>query len=116
LYSVFNDDISFLITEDIGIHKKAYKLSSIKENFNERIFTISKALNYFNKKLPLLPPIIENTTANSLNIDDSIFDTLKEDYPDFNAWFKKISGKRIKFIFNIFSNLFNIIKMNIVII
>jgi rRNA-processing protein FCF1 len=96
LFAVFNDDVSFLITEDKEIHKKASKLNKLKENFSERVFTISDALNYFKVDLPVMPYSIKYTTVNELDIIDPIFDKLKADYPRFDSWFTRIQKRRRK--------------------
>jgi len=54
LYAILKDEASFLITEDEGIHKKASKLNEIEENFSDRIFTVSEALEHFTINLPVL--------------------------------------------------------------
>lgn len=101
LYSLFRDEVTFLITEDNGIHKNARKLNQLKENFSDRVFTIKEAINFFEKKSPVLPYEIIKTTVDSLDIDDAIFNTLKEDYEEFPSWFSKIQyEKRDCLIFN----------------
>ncbi|KZX16176.1 hypothetical protein MBCUT_10420 [Methanobrevibacter cuticularis] len=94
IYAILKDEASFLITEDEGIHKKASKLNNLEENFSDRIFTISEALENFSINLPVLPYTIKYTTVNYLDLEDPIFDTLKADYPEFNKWFESISRKR----------------------
>lgn len=94
IYAILKDEASFLITEDEGIHKKASKLNDLEENFSDRIFTISEALENFSTNLPVLPYTIKYTTVNYLDLEDPIFDTLKADYPEFNEWFESISRKR----------------------
>ncbi|MEM0139314.1 MAG: EVE domain-containing protein [Ferroplasma sp.] len=41
---------------------------------------------------------LERVTADKLNINDKIFDTLKEDYKEFGEWFKKIQEEKRKCI------------------
>lgn len=88
LYSVYKNEVSFLVTEDKGIHQKANRLNILEENFSERIFNVHDALNYFKTDVPSLPYMINHTTVNYLNIEDSIFDTLKQDYAEFVEWFE----------------------------
>jgi len=86
LYAVYKNAVSFLITEDKIIHKKAFKL-----RIDDRILSIDEALDVFKTiKLPSTPPSIYKDTAHNLDIKDKIFDSLKEDYPEFEEWFKKI--------------------------
>jgi predicted nucleic acid-binding protein len=90
LYSVYRDAADFLITEDRGIHKKASKLGII-----DRILLIDEALllfkNYIHTDNIIAPPALKNEFVYNLKYEDPIFDTLKEEYPGFDYWFKKIS-------------------------
>ena len=91
LYSVYRNAVTFLITEDFGIHKKAKRIK-----LSERILNIIEALDLFKKELPkevILPPALQRTTMASLDVHDPLFDTLREDYPDFNDWYAKKSRK-----------------------
>lgn len=94
LYSLLKREVSFFITEDKGIHKKANRINNSFPNFNDRIFTISEALSFFKEQTPVLPYFIKKTTANHLDISDSIFDKLKEDYEGFDKWFDKVQYER----------------------
>ncbi|MHA1357893.1 MAG: PIN domain-containing protein [Candidatus Helarchaeota archaeon] len=90
LYSIYKNAADFLITEDKGIHKKADLLG-----ISQRVFAIDEALEYFSKifleiKISALPALKEVPTHN-LNLEDPIFDSLKQDYPDFEEWWEKIS-------------------------
>jgi rRNA-processing protein FCF1 len=90
LYSLYRDAIDFLITEDREIHKKARKL-----NIEDRVFLINDALRfmegYFAKDVFIAPPSLIQKPVHNLDINDPIFDSLKQSYGDFEEWFKKIS-------------------------
>ncbi len=89
LYSIYKNAVNFLITEDGGIHKKAYKL-----RISERVLNVLEALDLFKKDLPKdvrLPPALYKTTMADLNVNDPIFDTLREDYQKFNDWYARKS-------------------------
>lgn len=90
LYAVYKDAVDFLITEDRGIHKKALKLG-----IKDRVLSIEDAISIFEKDLPVekvsRPPALKEEQVYNLNVDDPIFDSLKEEYPRFENWFKKIS-------------------------
>lgn len=89
LYSVYKNSVSFLITQDKGIHKKAFKIG-----IGDRVLSIDEALNIFKPEtLPVTPPAIYKDKVYNLDIDDIIFDTLKEDYVEFNDWFNSIQRK-----------------------
>jgi len=86
LYSLYKNAVSFLITEDKGIHKKAYKIGIF-----DKVLSIEEALNVFKTEpLPITPPAIYKDKVYNLDIEDKIFDTLKDDYVEFTDWFKKI--------------------------
>lgn len=89
LYSLVKEEITFLITNDNEIHKKAKKLDALYENFSERVFNIAEALEYFKEKIPNAPYNINIDTMDHLNINDSIFDKLKKDYDGFEKWFEE---------------------------
>lgn len=90
LFAVYKNAVDFVITEDRGIHKKASKLG-----IEERVFTLEDALTtlekIFTKFPPRYPPAITETAVHSLDVKDKIFDSLKEEYDDFEDWFEKIS-------------------------
>lgn len=87
LYSVYRNTVSFLITEDKVMHKKAFNLG-----IDNRVLSINDALKIFSyKKDPSHPPSIKKTEVSNLDLNDEIFNTLKEEYEEFEEWFKKIS-------------------------
>ena len=69
----------------MGIHKRAKQF-----NLEEQVLTVNEALINLDVRLPFKPTTIKKTTVDTLNLDDPIFDSLKEDYPEFNHWFEKI--------------------------
>jgi len=87
LYAVYNNAVSFLITQDKGIHKKALKLK-----IDESVLSIDEALSIFQTVTPPnMPLAIHMDSTHNLDYDDPILDHLKEDYyPEFEDWFKKI--------------------------
>ena len=94
LYSLLNNEVSFLISEDKGIHKKVNRLNNQYSNLNDRVFTIKEALSFFKQQSPILPYFIKKTSVNYLDINDNIFDKLKSDYVSFDSWFEKIQNQR----------------------
>lgn len=89
IYSVYSEEVNFLITEDLGIHKKMDKLG-----LNNQVLNIEDAVNALNIELPMTPSTIVRNTADKLDINDPIFKTLREDYEEFRTWFKKIQNQR----------------------
>jgi L-amino acid N-acyltransferase YncA len=79
--------VDFLVTDDRKIHEKAQRL-----NLQERVTTLVDAVetlqDFFD--FPLSPPpAVKETSANTLNESDPIFDSLRLDYPGFNNWLNR---------------------------
>ncbi len=99
LYSVYRNSIDFLITEDKGIHKKARKLS-----IQDRIFLIQDALEFFEEytqKKPLTtPPALKHDYVYNIDINDPIFRSLRNEYPNFDEWIIQCSREGRKCLVN----------------
>jgi len=89
LYSVYADEVDFLVTEDKGIHSKAFELG-----LQDRIFTIEEGVEFFEPADPSIqsPEAIDRTTVGELNLSDPIFDSLDADY-NFREWAKTIPDR-----------------------
>ncbi|VVB97263.1 Uncharacterised protein [uncultured archaeon] len=90
LYSVYKDAVDFLITEDKGIQKKSDRLG-----VKDRVLHIDEALEIFGKDIfdekVAHPPALKEVPVFKLDTNDPFFESLKEDYGEFETWFKKIS-------------------------
>lgn len=91
LYAVYRNAVDFFITEDRKLHKKA-QVTGV----GERVFLISEAVQDFRRQLPSrkiisTPPALVKDKMHNLDLEDSIFDSLREEYPGFNKWFKEKS-------------------------
>jgi len=90
IYSVCRNAVSFLVTEDKGLHKKAIALG-----IKDRILSIDEALEIYgeNEKNITYLPALKNDSMHSLDINDPFFDSLKTGYGDasFKKWFKEKS-------------------------
>jgi hypothetical protein len=96
LYSVYRGAIDFLITEDAGIHRKAF-IAGI----SDRVLHIDDALQFFKqfidkKETIPSPPALNESFMYNLDLNDPIFDSLKEEYPKFDDWFKDKSREHRK--------------------
>jgi predicted RNA-binding protein with PUA-like domain/rRNA-processing protein FCF1 len=96
LFCIYRNAVDFLITEDREIHKKAQKLG-----LGDRVFLVGEALSFFKKQIPSAekistPPALVHDYVYNLKIEDTIFQSLISDYPDFRQWFERISreGRR----------------------
>ncbi len=90
LKEVHNQRIEYFITEDRKIHKKAKSL-----NIHDKVFTIDsiiEKLTFENPDLIEYPiPSIKKIYFGNIDVNQSFFDSFREDYPGFNEWFNKKS-------------------------
>ena len=88
LYALQQHTVSFLVTEDTGIHQRAKRVS-----LKKKVLTIDQANDalerFFPEKIRISLPNIEYRQLYNVDIDDTIFDSLKEDYPDFQQWLER---------------------------
>jgi hypothetical protein len=90
LFAVFRNAVAYLVTEDRVIHRKDARLG-----ISDRVLLIEEALQDFRKYLVrdrvFTSPALELKPVHNLDIDDPIFDTLKQEYgKEFSPWFDKI--------------------------
>jgi rRNA-processing protein FCF1 len=90
LFAMFRNAVDYLVTEDRGIHRKAMRLG-----ITDRVLLIQEALQDLRKYLVrdrvFISPALELVPVHNLDINDPIFDTLKEDYSaGFIPWFEKV--------------------------
>jgi rRNA-processing protein FCF1 len=90
LFALYRNSVDFLITNDRGIHKKAKRMS-----IHNRVLDLNTAPDILKKEMatenPVNLPALKNDFVYNLNINDPFFDSLKEEYRDFENWFAKIS-------------------------
>lgn len=86
LAAVQQGAVSWLVTEDQGLIRKAQRLG-----LEGRVGTIAEAI-VFLKNLspePGLPPLhVQQLKAHAIDLSDPIFDSLRQDY-DFDEWFER---------------------------
>lgn len=88
LFALYKKAVSFLITEDKGIYKKAKKFG-----IHSKVLFLETAVTIFNGLLGNRidsPSPLKSVPAHNIDLSDPIFDDLKEDYPGFEDWFNKI--------------------------
>ena len=92
LNEVFSDRVDLLITEDKNIHKKAVLLG-----ISDRVFTID---SFLEKVLSENPELVNYKVLSvtkkhfgDVNLNDSFFDSFREDYVGFDKWFNKKSDE-----------------------
>lgn len=78
----------FLISQDRGLHERARRHSA---ELGRRVLFVADAVQLLKVTYePKAAPIryIEEVSANEIPLDDPIFDSLRDGYPDFNNWWK----------------------------
>jgi len=79
--------VDFLISEDLGIHRRA-DMAGLRS----RVFTVQDAIGWiqrtFEPKDFQLRYILARK-AHQISIEDPLFLSLREDYPEFDQWFAK---------------------------
>lgn len=90
LNEVFEERVDYLISQDKKIHKKA-KLLGIED----RVFKIETFLEKVTSENPELVDYsvlaVKKADFAEVDITDPFFDTFKEDYQEFEKWFRKKS-------------------------
>lgn len=84
LAALKGDLIDYLVTEDIGIHKKAKRL-----NLESRVLLLADAVELIKDLFditPSPPPTVTNKYIYELDTSDLIFNSLREDYDGFDEW------------------------------
>lgn len=87
LHSIYRNCADFLVTEDLGIHKKARKF-----RLSERVLYIQQASNLlqdnFKEENLKFPGILE-LFLTELTLDLPVFESLSASYGGFESWFQK---------------------------
>ena len=88
LDSIERGAADFLITEDRGLHERARRASS---ELGRRVLFVADAVQLLKTTYePVEAPIryVEEVSANEIQLTDKIFDSLREDYAPFDAWWR----------------------------
>lgn len=91
LYSIKRDCIEYLVSEDIGLHKRASYAG-----LNERVFTVDEAINFLQRNFSSEHsnfPNTEKVNLKKIDFNEPFFDSLKADYGSFLTWFKGMQDK-----------------------
>jgi len=94
LNEVYIGTVDCLITEDKKIHKKANDLG-----ISDKVFTIEQFIEKSATEHPDLLDYkvlsVQKSYFGQENLNDIFFNTFKEDYPEFESWFRKKSNEPI---------------------
>ena len=91
LFSIYRNCAQYLITNDKELVKKSHKIG-----LSDRVLSIDQALEKFQEKVSediRKPVFINYKYLHELDINDTFFDSLKDDYAGFEEWFKKKQSK-----------------------
>lgn len=91
LYAVYKNTVHLLITNDLGLYKKAKKIGC-----DTSVYLIDGAVSYLRQAFASshsapTPIGIKQKYLSELDLNDPIFTSLKQDYPDFSEWFQNKS-------------------------
>lgn len=87
LAAVDSGAATYLVTEDVRLRKRAGRAG-----MGSSIATVAEALDLLAKLHPddaVPPPTVDLITSYNVDFHQDIFDSLREDYPEFDDWFKK---------------------------
>lgn len=94
LHSLCRGAIHFLITDDIGIHKKA-KVTA----YQETVFRFDQFLTHLKEKVKpqaTIPFGLEHRYLHEFDVSQVFFDSLRSGYPGFNEWYLNSARKQRK--------------------
>lgn len=86
LHALLIGAVDFLVTQDRGLHERARRHSA---ELGRRVLYVADAAQLIRITFePIEAPVrfVEEVSAHSIPLTDPIFDSLREDYPDFNKW------------------------------
>jgi ribosomal protein S18 acetylase RimI-like enzyme len=89
LDSIERGAADFLVTEDRRLHERARRASP---ELGRRVLFVADAVQLLKTTFePVETPVryVEELSANEIQLRDSIFDSLREDYPEFDKWWRE---------------------------
>lgn len=92
LNEVFEERVDFLITQDKKIHEKARRLSIHEKVFNIQTF-LEKSISENPEIVDYKILAVKKVDFGEIDLKDSFFDSFREDYAEFDKWFKKKSNE-----------------------
>ena len=88
LHALIIEAADFLVTQDNGIHSRARAYST---ELSRRVLRVVDAVDHLKTTYePTSSPVryVEEVQANTINLADNIFDSLREGYPEFDDWWR----------------------------
>ena len=90
LAALYADAVHYLVTNDDKMHRKAQRLRIP----SDRVLTLADARAFLNTLVDhpqTPPPQVQLRPLHALRQSDSIFNSLRGDYPGFDDWFARVS-------------------------
>jgi L-amino acid N-acyltransferase YncA len=87
IQALHEDAVDFLITEDRRLRNKARRLGLLS-----RVVSVTEAISLIEdlvERIPRPPPAVRPVKAHAIDPKDSIFESFRIDYPEFEEWFRK---------------------------
>lgn len=90
LAALDNNAVDLLVTEDRQLRRHAEAARLVA-----RTFSIIGAIEYLKKLFgeSVALPTVHRRRAYEINVEDSLFVSLRDDYPEFDDWWTKVSGE-----------------------
>ena len=82
--------VNFLISDDGGLRQRAKRIG-----IGDRVLTLDDAaamVEGFEPTIAPPPPRVTPVQSYALDLDQEIFASIREDYPDFDTWISKVQG------------------------
>jgi GNAT superfamily N-acetyltransferase len=89
LHALIIGVVDFLVTEDRGLHDRAQRHST---ELARRVLFVADAASLLSttyQPKETCVRYVEEVSAHSIDIEDTIFDSLREGYPEFNVWWRE---------------------------
>lgn len=87
LAAVLGDAVDYFVTDDHALLRKARRVG-----IGDRVLFPADTLatlRGLSLRFPETPPAVRQVYAHELNENDPIFESFREDYPDFDDWFRR---------------------------
>lgn len=84
LAALVANSVHLLVSEDAGILAKARKLGVA-----DRVLRLAEAISLLGRPVIAAPPAVRKVAAHDLDPVDPIFQSFREDYPEFDEWFTR---------------------------
>lgn len=91
LFALHSNCVHWLLTEDVGMHKKAKLI-----NDEERVLTVDQAIRVLSNEdheYINLYPNIQDIPCHALDLTDPVFNSLRDGYLNFDTWYRDKCSK-----------------------